>query len=460
MLVLSDYDFAANIHLYRFQDLNIVLDVNSGAIHVVDPLAAQFIHAFTQFQGDFYRAVETLASRCDMDEVMEAALEVAGLWEDGSLFTDPDIPVLDLSDAPVKALCLNIAHACNMECGYCFASQGDFGLKPSLMSLEVGQKALDFLIERSQGIRNLEVDFFGGEPLLNFEVIRRIVAYGRELETIHHKRFNFTLTTNTLLLDEENMSFLIDNEISVILSLDGRPEVNDRYRRRKDGQGTYATIVPQIRKMIAKGPASYYVRGTYTRNNLDFSADARHLIELGFESLSLEPAVGAGTAYAIQEQDLPRVLEEYEKLALMLWDYHQQGKQVHFFHYDLDLQRGPCLAKRHTGCGAGTHYLAVTPEGDLYPCHQLVGQESFRMGSVVSGVLAEDIRRQFAAHTLMAKEECRHCWARYFCGGGCHANNYFTHGDIGRPSQVSCTMHRRRVEAAIYLDLKKRLARE
>lgn len=457
MLILSDYNYPANIHLYRFQDLNIVLDVNSGAIHVLDELAAQFLHAFMHVNGDFYRAVEACSARYEMDEVMEAALEIVGLWEDESLFTDPEELVLDMADAPVKALCLNIAHACNMNCTYCFASQGDFGMKPALMSREVGHKALDFLVEQSQGIRNLEVDFFGGEPLLNLDVVRDIVAYGRQLEEKTGKKINFTLTTNTILLDEAAMDFLAQNGISVILSLDGRPEVNDRHRQLKNGQGSYATIVPQIHKMVLKEPVSFYVRGTYTRDNLDFSNDVRHIVELGFDSLSLEPAVGPGTDYAVREEDLPQVLQEYEKLALMLWDYHQQGRKVHFFHYDLDLQRGPCLAKRQTGCGAGTHYLAVTPEGDLYPCHQFVGQEEFCLGNVAGRNLAESIRGSFAANNLMAKVECRQCWARFFCGGGCHANNYFTNGNINQPAPTACTMHKKRVEAAIYLDLKKRI---
>lgn len=460
MIILSDYNFPAHVHLYRFQDLNIVLDVNSGAIHVVDQLAAQFIQAFINTNGDFYLAIETCVNAGrDWDEVMDAAMEVAGLREDGSLFSDPEDPLVDLSDAPIKALCLNVAHVCNMKCHYCFASQGDFGLDKSLMSSEVGRLALDFLVEHSQGVKNLEVDFFGGEPLLNWEVVKDIVAYGRQIETRTDKVFNFTLTTNSLLLNEDIMDYLLSENIAVILSLDGRPEVNDHYRILNNGQGSYATIVPKIHRMVEKGPISYYVRGTYTRHNLDFSADVRHIIELGFDSLSLEPAVGAGTDYAIGEEDLPQVLNEYEKLALLLLEYHQQGRPVHFFHYDLDLQRGPCLAKRQTGCGAGSHYLAITPEGDIYPCHQFVGHAEYCLGNVLENKgLQENIRQRFADNTLLTKEECRQCWARNFCGGGCHANNYFSNGDISRPAQVACTMHRRRVEAAIYVELKKRLS--
>lgn len=458
MIILSDYNFPAHVHLYRFQDLHIVLDVNSGAIHIVDQLAAEFIQAFINCQGDFYRAMEICAARYDWDEVMEAALEVTGLWEDGSLFSDPEDPEIDLTDAPIKALCLNVAHVCNMKCHYCFASQGDFGLRPSLMSSEVGRRALDFLMEHSQGVKHLEVDFFGGEPLLNWEVVKDIVNYGRQLEAATGKIFNFTLTTNTLLLDDEIMDFLVRERIGVILSLDGRQEVNDRHRLLKNDQGSYATIVPKIHRMVEKGPISYYVRGTYTRNNLDFCEDVRHIVELGVDALSLEPAVGSGSDYEIRKEDLPQVLDEYAKLALLLLDYHQQGRQVHFFHYDLDLQKGPCLAKRQTGCGAGSHYLAITPEGDIYPCHQFIGQDDYRLGNILESTLQDSIRQKFARNTLLAKEECRWCWARNFCGGGCHANNFFTNGDIGQPAEVACDMHRRRVEAAIYLDLKKRLS--
>lgn len=457
MIILSDYDFPAHVHLYRFQDLNIVLDVNSGAVHIVDHLAAEFIQAFIKYRGDFYRAMEVCAVRYDWEEVMEAALEVTGLWEDGSLFSDPEDPALDLTGAPIKALCLNVAHVCNMKCHYCFAGQGNFGLNPSLMSSEVGRRALDFLVEHSQGIKHLEVDFFGGEPLLNWEVVKDIVNYGRQIEASSDKIFNFTLTTNCLLLDEEIMDYLVKENIGVILSLDGRQEVNDHYRVLNNGEGSYKTILPKIHRMIEKGPVSYYVRGTYTRNNLDFSEDVRHIVELGVDALSLEPAVGAGSDFAIREEDLPQVLGEYEKLALLLLDYHKQGRQVHFFHYDLDLQKGPCLAKRHTGCGAGSHYLAITPEGDIYPCHQFVGQNEYRLGNILeNSQIRADIRQKFTDNTLLAKEECRHCWARNFCGGGCHANNYFTNGNIDQPAQVACAMHRRRVEAAIYLELKKR----
>ncbi|MGB4303187.1 MAG: thioether cross-link-forming SCIFF peptide maturase [Syntrophomonadaceae bacterium] len=459
MIIPSDYNFPANVHLYRFQDLNIVLDVNSGAIHVVDHLAAQFIQAFINCRGDFYQAMEACAAQYDWEKVTEVALEVTGLWEDGSLFSDPEDPLVDLSDAPVKALCLNVAHACNMKCHYCFAGQGSFGLNPSLMSREVGRKALDFLLEHSQGVRNLEVDFFGGEPLLNWEVVKDIVAYGRELEARTDKVFNFTLTTNCLLLEEDIMDYLVKENVGVILSLDGRQEVNDRYRVLNDGQGSYQTILPKIHRMIEKGPVSYYVRGTYTRNNLDFCADVGHIIEQGIDCLSLEPAVGAGSDFAIGEEDLPQVLNEYGKLALLLLEYHQQGRQIHFFHYDLDLQKGPCLAKRQTGCGAGSHYLAVTPEGDIYPCHQFVGHGEYCMGNVLENQeLHQGIRHKFTSNTLLVKEECRQCWARNFCGGGCHANNYFTNGSISQPDKVACAMHRRRVEAAIYLELKKRLS--
>ncbi|MEN6461711.1 MAG: thioether cross-link-forming SCIFF peptide maturase [Syntrophomonas sp.] len=341
---------------------------------------------------------------------------------------------------------------------YCFASQGVFGLKPSLMSLETGKQSLDFVIEKSGGIKNIEVDFFGGEPLLNIDVVKELVQYGRQREVETGKHFNFTLTTNALLLDDDSMDFIIDNGISVILSLDGRPEVNDFHRILNNGQGSYDLVLPNIKKMVARNPVSYYVRGTFSRKNLDFASDLEHLLELGFDCISLEPAVGTDNSHSIKKDDLPRVLEEYERLTDVLLDYHQQGKNVHFFHYNLDLQKGPCIAKRTSGCGAGNEYIVITPEGDIYPCHQFVGEDKFYMGNVMNGELNEEIKSLFQ-HNRLPDKECRDCWARYFCGGGCHANAYHNSGDISKPDTTSCTMHKKRIEGAIYLDLQKQLSK-
>lgn len=452
---LREYDFSAGIHLYRYKDLNILLDVNSGAIHLLDELAYRLVESLAALQGDWEQAVNGLEAEFPAELLAEAAQEIENAWRSGSLFNEFAVPVIDLSDLCVKALCLNIAHACNMKCSYCFASQGDFGQVPALMSLEMAQRALDFLLERSGERRNLELDFFGGEPLLVFPVIKEVVAYARKREKETGKRFNFTLTTNCLLLGEEVQEFLVENEIAVIMSLDGRQEVHDRHRKLNNGQGSYELVVGKIKEMLAKKPFSYYVRGTFTRDNLDFSEDLRHMLELGFDSVSLEPAVGADKPLAIGYDDLPQVLDEYERLTDILLEYRESGRDINFFHYNLDLQKGPCLAKRITGCGAGIEYLVVTPEGDIYPCHQFVGESQFYMGNIMDSEIKSSVRSIFEDNQLINKE-CRHCWARYFCGGGCHAGAYLQ-GDISKPHIVSCSMHKKRIEGAIYLDLLRQL---
>ncbi|MGE5390029.1 MAG: thioether cross-link-forming SCIFF peptide maturase [Deltaproteobacteria bacterium] len=457
MFRLAAYDFDANIHIFKYRDLQVALDVNSGAVHVLDDLAAAFINEVINSRGDIYMAMERCMASYPQDQVMETLNEVMALMESDALFSEEDEIVLDLSGLPLKALCLNVAHVCNMKCGYCFASQGDFGLKPSLMSLETGKRALDFLLENCGGVNRLEIDFFGGEPLLNAEMVKDLVLYARGLEARTGKAFNFTLTTNALLLDDEMIDFIIAEGISVVLSLDGRPSTNDRCRTLNSGQGSYDLILPNIRRIVERNPVSYYIRGTFTRYNLDFSSDLRHIIDLGFPNLSLEPAIGSAAEYAIQAEDLPKVLVEYERLTDALLEYHQAGQDIHFFHYNLNLQEGPCLAKRRSGCGAGVDYLAVTPEGDIYPCHQLVGNDSFLLGNVADGIMKDEVRRVFTGNDVAHKSECMVCWARNFCGGGCHANNYLRKGDIGVPDDLSCAMHRKRVEGAIYLDLKKRM---
>jgi len=454
---LASYDFAAHIHLYRWKELDILLDVNSGAIHVLDEMACDFINSLIKHQGDFFLATEDCSINYPSSEVMEIATELMALYEDGEIFTREEEISLDLSALPIKALCLNVAHACNMKCSYCFARQGNFGMKPALMSFDVGKKAFDFLVQRSGQVKNLEVDFFGGEPLLNFEVVKSLVLYGRALEQETGKHFNFTLTTNSLLLDEQIRDFIIEHGIAVILSLDGRPETNDRHRILNNGEGSYAMVLPHIRQMVACNPVSYYIRGTFTRHNLDFVEDLRHIVDLGFNNLSLEPAIGANSPNAIQEQDLPRVLMEYEALTDTLLEYHRNGNDIHFFHYNLNLQQGPCLAKRRSGCGAGVDYLAITPEGDIYPCHQFIGEEQFYMGNLDNGLLDHNVQHSFQTNHLENKPQCKQCWARNFCGGGCHANNYFSNGNIAIPAEISCTMHKKRIEGAIYQDLHKRV---
>lgn len=355
----------------------------------------------------------------------------------------------------LKALCLNAAHMCNMNCRYCFAAQGDFGMQPGLMELEVAKRAVDFLIAHSAGRRHLEIDFFGGEPLLAADMLRQLVKYCRSLEATHGKEFAFTLTTNGLLLNKDIIDWVIDNNIGVILSLDGRPEVHDHYRPLKNGSGSYEAVLPKIKAMVEANPVSCYVRGTFTRQNLDFAEDCRHLFQLGFNSISLEPAVGPDNGFAIQKDDLPRVIEEYDRLVDILAEYEASGRKVHFYHFNLDMQKGPCLAKRLTGCGAGVEYLTVTPQGDLYPCHQLVGEEGFWMGNVSGGQPDPDIKQRFSQCQVHDKE-CAWCWARYYCGGGCLAQAYLQNGSLKQPHEVSCKMHRKRVEVSVILDYYRR----
>ncbi|MDD2585087.1 MAG: thioether cross-link-forming SCIFF peptide maturase [Syntrophomonadaceae bacterium] len=456
MFSLSAYDFAANLHLYRWKDLNILLDVNSGAIHLLDDLAYETVEKIAYYQGDRSRALEDLSSKYPEDEVQQVMTELGALYEQGGLFSADETPRVDLSSMHVKAICLNVAHACNMRCYYCFASQGDFGMKPCLMDLETGKKAMEFLIANSGKIKNLEVDFFGGEPLLVADMLKDLVSYCRQREKETGKRFNFTLTTNSLLLDDEISDWVIKNDISLILSLDGRKEVNDQHRVLPNGQGTYDMIMPHIKGVVDKNPVSYYVRGTFTRKNLDFASDLQHMIDLGFDCISVEPAVGPDNGFSIMEENLPQVLTEYERLTDSLLDAYLAGKEINFFHYNLNLQKGPCLAKRSTGCGAGIEYLVITPEGDIYPCHQFVGEEEFYMGNIYADNLNIEIRKKFENNQLKDKE-CISCWARNFCGGGCHANSLHANGDMSKPHKVSCVMHKKRVEGAIYLELQKQL---
>ena len=453
MLLPSGYDFEADMHLFQYQELKIMLDVNSGAIHVLDDVSALFIEKLRECDGDSSQVIAELRGEIAEQDLLEVAAELAAAYEAQAAFSLAETVTYDISDLPIKALCLNVAHACNMRCRYCFASQGDFGMQPGLMTLQTGQQALEFLIEASGPVKNLEVDFFGGEPLLNAVMLQELVRYARQREEECGKHFNFTLTTNAVLLDDKIIDFVINNDIGVILSLDGRPRTNDLHRILNNGEGSYAQIVPRIKAMVDRQPVSCYIRGTFTRHNLDFSEDLQHIIDLGLESVSLEPAVGPNHEYSIQAEDLPQVLAEYERLTDLLSHYRQKGQKIDFFHYNLDLQKGPCLAKRQSGCGAGVEYLVVTPEGDIYPCHQFVGEVEFKMGNIFTATLDQKIKHRFVHNRLGDKPTCQVCWARNFCGGGCHANAYHANGDMSQPDQVSCAMHRKRIEGAIYLEM-------
>lgn len=443
------------VHQFKNNGYNILLDVSSGAIHVVDDVVYDVVMLWESLNQE--EIFDKLKGRYDGEELSEAIEEVAALVKEGELFTKDQYEdyVLEFKKRPtvVKALCLHIAHDCNLACKYCFAEEGEYHGRRALMSFEVGKEALDFLIANSGSRRNLEVDFFGGEPTLNFQVVKDLVAYGREQEKIHNKNFRFTLTTNGVLLNDEIMEFANKEMANVVLSIDGRKEVNDNMRPFRGGQGSYDVIVPKFLKFAeSRNQENYYVRGTFTHHNLDFSKDVLHLADLGFKQISVEPVVAKETeSYAIKEEDLPRLLEEYDILAAEMAKRKKEGNPFTFFHFMIDLEGGPCVAKRLSGCGSGTEYLAVTPWGDFYPCHQFVGNEDFCMGNVKTGITRTDIRDSFKSCNVYAKEKCRECFARFYCSGGCAANSYNFHGDIHNAYSIGCELEKKRVECAIML---------
>ena len=456
------------IHLYQNNGYNIVLDVNSGAVHVVDKAAYDVIGALEE-QNELHTAetlktpetFEFLRSKLgstyaeeDIRDILEA---VATITQEGRLFTrdvyEDYIDEVKQRKTVVKALCLHIAHDCNLACRYCFAEEGEYHGRRALMSYEVGKKALDFLIANSGKRRNLEVDFFGGEPLMNWQVVKDLVAYGREQEKIHDKHFRFTVTTNGVLLNDEIQEFVNKEMDNVVLSLDGRKEVNDKMRPFRNGKGSYDLIVPKFQKLAeSRNQEKYYIRGTFTRNNLDFSNDVLHFADLGFEQISIEPVVGEDTdPYAIRKEDLPKIFEEYDKLAKIMVERERSGRGFTFFHFMIDLEGGPCVSKRLSGCGSGTEYLAVTPWGDLYPCHQFVGNEKFLMGNVDEGITRTDIREEFKNSNVYSKEKCKKCFAKFYCSGGCAANSYNFHGNINDAYDIGCELQRKRIECAIMI---------
>lgn len=448
------------IHQYKNNGYNIVLDVNSGSIHVVDDVVYDVISLYedkqpeeiTKLMLDKYKG-ENLTSK-DMEEIFE---DIEELKENGTLFTEDiyENGVIDFKkrQTVVKALCLHIAHDCNLACRYCFAGEGEYQGDRSLMSYEVGKKALDFLVANSGSRRNLEVDFFGGEPLMNFEVVKKLVAYGRSLEKKHDKHFRFTLTTNGVLLNDEIIDFANREMDNIVLSIDGRKSVHDYMRPSKNKKGSYDLILPKFKKVAkSRNQQKYYVRGTFTHHNLDFVEDVLHLADEGFEQISVEPVVAEPTEdYAIQEEDLPIIMEGYDRLAKEMLKRKREGKGFNFFHYMIDLSGGPCVYKRLSGCGSGTEYLAVTPWGDLYPCHQFVGKEEFCLGNVEEGIINTEVRDTFKLCNVYAKEDCKKCFAKFYCSGGCAANAYNCHGDINTTYEIGCELQRKRVECAIML---------
>lgn len=444
------------IHKFKFDGTHIVVDVHSGAVHVVDELVWDMLASY-QDQNPA-AIVQGMAGKYSPEQVEQALAEIKNLVEEGLLFsTDPHQEGYQPGrDGVVKALCLHAAHDCNLRCQYCFAGQGQFGGPSGLLSPEVGRAAIDFLIEKSGKRKNIEIDFFGGEPLLNFKVIKELVPYGNERAERAGKKLKFTLTTNGVLLSQEVQQFLLDNNMAAVLSLDGRPAVHDAMRPTPRGKGSYEQVVKAFREYVAQQPpAGYYIRGTFTRHNLDFSQDVMHMAELGFKDVSVEPVVaGNDTDYAFKPEDLPILMEQYEKLTRLLWQRREAGQPINFFHFNIDLSGGPCLPKRLSGCGAGYEYLAVTPEGDLYPCHQFVGNSDFLLGTVKDGIHNQELIENFRQAHIYNKPECVGCWAKFYCSGGCHANAWSFNKDLLRPYNLGCQLARKRFECAIYLQVK------
>jgi len=444
------------IHQYKNNGYAIVLDVNSGSVHVVDEIVYDVIALLDQ-GAEEAEVLEKLRESYPEEELKTALDEIHTLTEQGMLFTEDiyENAIEHFKERPtvVKALCLHIAHDCNLACRYCFAEEGEYHGRRALMSFEVGKKALDFLIANSGSRKNLEVDFFGGEPLMNWQVVKDLVAYGREQEKIHNKNFRFTLTTNGVLVDDEVMEFCNREMGNVVMSIDGRKEIHDYMRPFRKGAGSYDLIVPKFQKWAeSRNQDKYYARGTFTHHNLDFSKDVLHLADLGFKQISVEPVVAPADAdYALQPEDLPKIFEEYDNLAKEMVKRKKEGNGFNFFHFMIDLTGGPCVYKRLSGCGSGTEYLAVTPWGDLYPCHQFVGEENFLLGNVDEGITRPEICQEFKGCNVYAKEECKKCFARFYCSGGCAANSYNFKGNINDVYEIGCELQRKRVECALMI---------
>ncbi|HBF9224615.1 TPA: thioether cross-link-forming SCIFF peptide maturase [Clostridioides difficile] len=448
------------IHKFSMNGYNIVLDVNGGAVHVLDDVAYDLLDFYKEKSKE--EILEILKSKYQEEKINEAYEEILNLEKEGLLYTEDTYqyhPSFVHREPVVKALCLNVAHDCNLKCKYCFAAQGDFGGEKELMSFEVGKAAIDYLIANSGSRKNLEIDFFGGEPLINFEVVKQLVDYGRSVEKDYNKNIRFTITTNGVLLNDEIIDYINENMHNVVLSLDGRKEVNDNMRPTLNDKGSYDITLPRFKKLVEKRAKDkyYYIRGTFTRDNLDFSKDVMHFADLGFKLTSVEPVVGdESNPYALREEDLPKIFEEYEKFAVEYADRQLQGDGFKFFHFMIDLNQGPCVIKRITGCGAGNEYLSVTPNGDIYPCHQFVGNEEFKMANIFDEeiVLPENLKNMFREAHVYTKEECKQCWNKFYCSGGCHANAINFNNDISKPYELGCEMQRKRTECSIMIQAK------
>ena len=459
------------VHAYSLEGFHILLDVNSGLVHIADELTIKIIQLINQdIEAGIFpascpeidvkeyasKAFTSLNSEYSLDDITEALIEIKELIDADALFTpdiyEPNIDAINARQTVIKAMCLHIAHDCNLACKYCFAEGGEYHSHDrSLMSFETGKKALDFLVDHSGNRKNLEVDFFGGEPLMNFDVVKQLVEYGRSIEKEKNKNFRFTLTTNAMLLNDEITEFLNKEMSNVVLSIDGRKEVNDRMRVTRNGKGSYDVIVPKIQEFVKKrGDKDHYIRGTFTRHNLDFTNDIQEFLDLGFENLSIEPVVTTAD-YGIRYEDLPQIMGEYEKLARLYIERRKAGKPFTFFHFMIDLDQGPCVIKRLSGCGSGTEYVAVTPKGEIYPCHQFVGQEEFIIGNVDEGITNTEIPATFRKASVYTKDHCDKCFAKFYCSGGCPANSWNFSKDINKVYDIGCKMQQKRVECAIMI---------
>lgn len=441
------------LHKYEQNGLKIVIDVNSGTVHVVDQITWDILD---YYPGSVDSIIGKLKDKHGEQSIREAWNEIDGLNKQGLLCADDaymDKVLNKKRETHTKALCLNIAHDCNIRCGYCFASTGDYHGGRKLMPFSVASKAIDFLLATSGSRKRLEVDFFGGEPLMNFDVVKQTVIYAREREKEYGKRIGFTVTTNGTLLSKEIEEFINENMDNIVLSIDGRKQVNDRMRKFADGRGTYDNIMPKLKSFVkSRGDKSYYIRGTFTANNLDFCSDVLHLADSGFKEISIEPvAAEKEKGYALREEHLPRIYEEYDKLASKYIEYNENGKGFRYYHFLMDLDGGPCIYKRVSACGSGVEYFAVTPDGELYPCHQFVGRQEYLLGDIWKGVTNKELQKEFSENTVYHKEKCRECWAKFYCSGGCQANAAAFSKDLKKPYDLECSLQKKRIECAIMI---------
>lgn len=446
----------STIHKFKQENDYYILDVNSGAIHVVDELVYELVGQDSLM--DKIYILDKYSEKYTEEEIDEAYEEVNGLIKDELLYSKDLYEKIGLEAAEsksyIKALCLNIAHDCNLRCKYCFADEGEYKGKRELMTADTGKKAIDFVIKHSGPRKHIEVDLFGGEPLIAFDVVKEIVEYAKKEEKKYDKEIRFTMTTNATLLNDEIMKYIDENIGNIVLSIDGRKEVNDKVRVTRDNKGSYDKILPKIKSMVKMRDKDkqYYVRGTFTRENLDFFNDIMHLANEGFDEISVEPVVlPSEHPLSLREEDLPKIFEEYDKLCREMIKSKKEEKKFKFYHFNIDLQGGPCVYKRISGCGAGHEYIAITPSGDIYPCHQFVGTEEFKMGNIQEGILDENLQEYFKKGNIYFKPECRECWARFYCSGGCQANNYNFNKDIKKPYKLGCEMQKKRIECAIAL---------